>query len=90
MSAKMWHPPPKPVPMTVFTWEAWLRPRLLGHYGGGDIHAAMSQHKDQLRRELELATDDQLREEGKRLHSMHQYKARLVFEEAQRRGLIEG
>jgi hypothetical protein len=42
----------------------------------------MARHKAQLRQELTLATDDQLREEGKRLHSMHQYKARMVFDEA--------
>lgn len=86
LDPKRWLPR-KYEPMTEFTSKAWLRSRHVEEFGGGDIHTKMRRYRDQLSRELELATDDQLRELGKGLYFMGYVRAELVIGEAQRRGL---
>jgi hypothetical protein len=68
----------------VFDPKAWLRPRKLSEYDGGDLATVLSQHKKHLSRELELATDDQI--SALLLNSsMPAHKAALVYAEAERR-----
>lgn len=88
MNVKQWLPPKKSAPMIVFNQAAWLKPRSFDDYNGGSILVVLSQHKERLAQELVLATDDQLRELGQQLKWMHRYKAKLVYSEAKRRGLI--
>lgn len=88
VTTKQWLPPKEPEPATVFDPEVWLRPRPPWSYGGDSVYEKMRRVRDQLIRELELATDDQLRELGKSLYSMGYVRAELVIGQAKRRGLV--
>jgi len=85
---KQWLPPKKPEPAATFDPEVWLQPRPPWTYEGDSTQEKMSRVRDQLIRELNLATDDQLRELAKGLSFMGRVRAELVVGEAKRRGLV--
>lgn len=85
---KQWLPLKEPEPMTTFDPDIWLRPRPPWIYKGDSIQEKMRRRRDQLIRELNLATNDQLRELGKSIDFMGHVRAELVIGEAKRRGLV--
>jgi hypothetical protein len=85
---KQWLPLKEPEPMTVFDPKVWLQPRPPWIYGGS-MWEKMSRVREQLIRELNLATDGQLHELAKGLYSMGHVRAELVIGEAKRQGLVK-